>query len=290
MGLSLLARVPLWSRAASSGCDPREPDHVASVDGMGRRSERIPGNRSASHDPVVSQLLDAVDRAVETRWSAAQSRAQQFAGSREERVEAATAKFRRELGAAGAASGGTAAIPGVGLGTVAASFAVELGWSTMRLADLILTIAVIHGHDRADVDERRLWVLSVLTYRDGAAGAVARLATELTGSPGERGARQLTHRTIRQINSTIGAGVISKYGSRRVVAALGRAVPFGIGAAVGYGMNTRVVTMTATHAHSFFTDFPIAMDAIDTDGVRVERATPTRSVPPGPGPDPAAGS
>src|SRR6056297_3092818 len=213
---------------------------------MGRRSERTSSTSSVQRDPVVSQLLDAIDRAVETRWSAAQLRARQFEGGREERVDAATAKIRRELGATGAASGGTAAIPGVGLGTVAASFAVELGWSTVRLADLILTIGVIHGHDRADVDERRLWVLSVLTYRDGAAGAVAKLAAEWTGSPAGRGARRLTHRTIRQMNSTIGASVIAKYGSRRFVAALGRAVPFGIGAVLGYGMNTRAVTMTAT--------------------------------------------
>lgn len=254
-----------------------------------RRRERSATGSSVVRDPVAAQLLDAVDRAVETRWSSAQARARQFDGGREERVDAVTAQIRRELGAAGAASGGTAAIPGVGLGTVAASFAVELGWSTMRLADLILTIAAIHGHDRADLDERRLWVLSILTYRDGAAGAVAKLAAELSDSPTKRGARQLKRRTIRQMNSTIGAGVIAKYGSRRVVAALGRAVPFGVGAVLGYGMNTRAVTMTAKHAHSFFTDFPIAMDAIDTGGVRVDRtdvgrATSLRSAPP----DPAA--
>jgi hypothetical protein len=257
---------------------------------MARRSDRTPGSSSVARDPVVAQLLDAVDRAVETRWSAARMRARQFEGSRDERVEAVTAKIRRELGAAGAASGGTAAIPGVGVGAVAASFAVELGWSTMRLADLILTIAVIHGHDRADVDERRLWVLSVLTYRDGAAAAVAKLAAELTGSPAERGVRQLTRRTIRQMNSTIGAGVIAKYGSRRVVAALGRAVPFGIGAVLGFGMNTRAVTMTATHAHSFFTDFPITMSSIDTEAVRVERTTDSRTLPRGRRPGPATGS
>ena len=84
--------------------------------------------------------------------------------------------------------------------------------------------------------------------------------------------------------------MIAKYGSRRFVAALGRAVPFGVGAVLGYGMNTRAVTMTAKHAHSFFTDFPISMDAIDTDGVRVERTTAPRSIPPGPRPDRATGS
>ncbi|MFK8022598.1 MAG: EcsC family protein [Ilumatobacter sp.] len=251
---------------------------------MSRR--RTSGERAGSEatvvtDTVATQLLHAVDRAVETRWIAAQERARSVDGDRDTRVEAVTEKIRRELGLAGAVSGGTAAVPGVGLGAVAASFAVELTLSTMRLADLILTIAAIHGHDRAEIEERRLWVLSILTYRDGAAGAVAKLAAELAESPAKRGARQLTRRSIRQINSSIGASVVAKYGGRRLVAALGRAIPFGVGAVLGYGMNTRAVTMTSKHAHGFFTDFPISLAAIDTDGQIIEREpTPQHQQPP----------
>ncbi|MEP6298743.1 MAG: EcsC family protein, partial [Ilumatobacter sp.] len=222
----------------------------------GRR--RTVGESTVVGPPVAEQLVDAIDRAVETRWAAAQERARNLPGlDREERVDAVTARIRRELGAAGAASGGTAAIPGVGVGTVAATFAVELGWSTMRLADLILTIAAIHGHDRADVDERRMWVLSILTYRDGAAGMIAKLAAEMGETTTRRGTRRLTNASVRRINATMGRAVIAKYGARRGVAALGRAVPFGVGAVLGYGMNTRAVSITAKHAHGFFTEFPI---------------------------------
>lgn len=227
--------------------------------------------------PVAEQLLEAVDRAVETRWAAAQERARDAVGDdRAERVDSVTAKISRELGAAGAASGGMAAVPGVGLGTASAAFAVELGWSTVRLADLILTIAAIHGHDRASVDERRMWVLSILTYREGAAGMVAKLAAEMAETTKGTGVRRLTTKSVKRINTTMGRAVVSKYGARRGVAALGRAVPFGIGAVLGYGMNTRAVTVTAGHAHSFFTEFPIELNAIDTDGVIVPRASPPR--------------
>ncbi len=218
-------------------------------------------------ESLAQQMIEAVDRAVETRWAAAQERARSVEGDREQRIEAVTTKIRRELGVAGAASGGASAVPGVGFGTAAATFAVELAWTTVRLADLILTIAAIHGHDRAELEERRMWVLSILTYREGAAGAVARLAAEMAESPARRGARQLTRRTIRRINASLGAGMIAKYGSRRAIAALGRVIPFGVGAALGYGVNTRAVTMTAKHAHGFFTEFPIAMAAIDVDAV-----------------------
>lgn len=247
--------------------------------GTGRRGR--PGASTVVSRPVAEQLVEAIDKAVETRWAAAQERARDLSGlDREQRVEAITSKIRRELGAAGAASGGTAAIPGIGVGTVAATFAVELGWSTMRLADLILTIAAIHGHDRADVDERRMWVLSILTYREGAAGMIAKLAAEVGETTTRRGARRLTTTSVKRINATMGRAVLAKYGARRGVAAIGRAVPFGIGAALGYGMNTRAVSMTARHAHAFFTEFPIALDAIDTEG----RIMP-RSIPLGPGPD-----
>ncbi|MGA9279671.1 MAG: hypothetical protein WBV89_22175, partial [Ilumatobacter sp.] len=164
-----------------------------------------------------------------------------------------------------AASGGTAAVPGVGLGTASAAFAVELAWTTVRLCDLIMTIAVIHGHDRAGLEERRMWILSILTYRDGAAGIVALFAAELAETSGRTGARRLSERSLQRINASVGRVVVKKYGTRAGVAAIGRAVPFGIGAALGYGINSRAVSTVSGHAHSFFTEFPIALDAIDVD-------------------------
>ncbi len=266
---------------------------MASRRSFGRSRRSVPGDSTVVGRPIAEQLVDAIDKAVETRWAAAQERARNLPGQdREQRVEALTAKISRELGAAGAASGGTAAIPGVGFGTAAATFAVELGWSTMRLADLILTMAAIHGHDRADVDERRMWVLSILTYREGAAGMVAKLAAEIGETSTRSGARRLTTKSVKRINATMGRAVVAKYGARRGVAALGRAVPFGIGAVLGYGMNTRAVAMTSKHAHAFFTEFPISIDAIDTDGEVVRRAIPlgpgapreeSRGRPPAPG-------
>ncbi len=248
---------------------------MASPRSFGTRRSGRAGESTVVGRPVADMLVEAIDKAVETRWVAAQERARNLQGlDREQRVEAVTARIRRELGAAGAASGGTAAIPGVGTGTVAATFAAELGWSTMRLADLILTIAAIHGHDRADVDERRMWVLSILTYRDGAAGMIAKLAVDAGETTTRRGARRLTTTSVKRINATMGRAVMAKYGARRGVAALGRAVPFGVGAVLGYGMNTRAVTMTARHAHTFFTEFPITLDAIEADGRIVPQPIP----------------
>ena len=180
-------------------------------------------------------------------------------------MAAFTARVRRELGLAGAAAGGTAAVPGVGLGTASAAFAVELGWTTVRLAHLIMTIAAVHGHDRAGLEERRMWVLAILTHRDGAASVVTRLAADIAEKPGRSSARRVSERSLQQINASLSRVVMQRYGARAGVRAIGRAVPFGIGAALGYGVNTRAVATVGRHAHDFFTDFPLSLDAIDVD-------------------------
>lgn len=239
------------------------------------RTPRTAGAQTLVRTPLATQLVEAIDQGVETRWDLARRRATTVGGAgRDERVDALTTSIKKELGFAGAAAGGAAAVPGVGLATTSAAFAVELGWTTLRLADLIMTIAAIHGHDRATIDERRLWVLSILTYRDGAASVVTQLADDLADP--RNGARSISRRSLQRMNAIMGRTIVSKYGARRGVAALGRAVPFGVGAALGYGINTRTVTTTARHAHAFFTNFPIALDAIEVEATKVAGQLPAK--------------
>jgi hypothetical protein len=229
------------------------------------RTPRRAGSANLVRASVGQQLISAVDRAATTRWDAARLRAGELQGPRDEQVAVITARVRRELGLAGAASGGTAAVPGVGLATVTAAFAAELGWSTVRLTDMIMTIAAIHGHDRATFEERRMWVLSILAYRDGAAGMLAKLVGEVAEASSRTSMRRLSERSIQKINASVARVVVRRYGTRAGVAAIGRAVPFGVGAALGYGINTRSVTLVSEHAHHFFTEFPIALTAIDVN-------------------------
>ena len=213
--------------------------------------------------PVGQRILDAIDEGVQRRWEPAIERAATTTGHASDRITEVALSFRQELGLAGAAAGGAAAIPGVGLATTSAAFALELGWSTVRLTDLILTIAAIHGHGGATVEERRLWVLSILTYGDAASTMVTRLAGEVGKGLGKQATTQIPAEALRQLNRTIGASIVTKYGTRRGALALSRAIPFGIGAVLGYGLNSYVVKATARHAHAFFRDLPVTIDAID---------------------------
>jgi hypothetical protein len=231
-------------------------------------TSRIPrraGTADLVRASVGQQLIAGVDRAATTRWDAARQRAGELQGPRDEQVAVVTSRIRRELGLAGAASGGTAAVPGIGLVTTTAAFAAELGWTTVRLTDLIMTIAAIHGHDRATFEERRMWVLSILAYRDGAAGVLTKLVAEFAEASGRGSMRRLSERSIQRINASVARVVVRRYGTRAGVAAVGRAVPFGVGAALGYGINSRTVAVVSENTHAFFTDFPIALDAIDVE-------------------------
>lgn len=218
----------------------------------------------ASH--LGQRVLDAIDDGVRQRWEPATTRAAAVSdtGTIADQVRAVTVGFRHELGVAGALAGGAAAVPGVGLAATSTAFAVELAWSTVRLTDLILTIAAIHGHHDASVEERRLWVLSLLTYGDRAARMVDRLADDTIEREAARrpSAPRVTPAEVaRQLNRSLAATVASRYGSKRGAMALGRAVPFGIGAVLGFGMNSYVVKTTARHAHRFFSDLPVVVRA-----------------------------
>ncbi|HEX2192352.1 MAG TPA: EcsC family protein [Acidimicrobiales bacterium] len=208
-------------------------------------------------ESVGSVLLEAVDRAAETRWDAARRRAGAAAGvTVEERAQAVTRAFSRELAVAGAATGGAAAVPGVGTATAMAATAADLGWFTLRIADLILTIAALHGHDRATVEERRAWILSVLAFGEGSAAGFARMAGEVGQDLGRKAVSRIPAGALRAINRKLGRSLVTRFGARRGAISLGRVLPFGIGAAVGGSANYMSVQAIGRHADSFFRSLP----------------------------------
>lgn len=217
-----------------------------------RLPARLPGKAN-----LGSVLLDAIDRAAHTRWEPAQRRAAATRGATvEQRAEVVTRAFARELGLAGAATGGAAALPGVGTATAMAATAADLGWFTLRAADLILTIAALHGHDESSVEERRAWIMSVLAFGEGSAAGFARIAGEVGQKLGGRAVDRIPPGVLRAINRRLGRRLAMRFGARRGAMALGRILPFGIGAAVGGSANYMSVQAIGRHANTFFADLP----------------------------------
>lgn len=199
-------------------------------------------------------VVAAVDKAAEARWPAAQERSRSLEGTPEQRVEALTRNFARELAGLGAATGGAAAIPGIGTFTSLSTVAADLSWFTVRSADLILSIAAVHGHTEASVEERRLWILSVLAFGDAASTSVTQLATDVGVAFGRQVTNKVPTEALKRINRLVSRTVLTRYGSKRGVIALGRALPFGIGAAFGGTSNYAFTKAIARHADRFFRD------------------------------------
>ena len=183
-------------------------------------------------------ILGGVDRALLERWEPAKQRAAEMTGStRDDQVKAVTAVFARELGAIGAATGAIAAVPTVGGAVVVTGSFAEFGYFTFRSSELVLTIGALHGHTDATIEEQRAWLLCVLAFGDGASKAFTKLAGELGKGLGRKTVEKVPMATLRAINAAAGRTIVTKYGTKRGVVALGRALPIGIGSVIGGGAN-----------------------------------------------------
>lgn len=203
-------------------------------------------------------VLAGVDRVVAFRWEAARRAAGATTGTREQKVAQLNRAFARELGTVGAAAGATAAAPVVGTVAVIGTAAAELSWFTLRAADLILAIAAVHGQTEPSVEERRAWVLSILAFGNSAVATFTKLAGETGKGLGARATTGIPIEVLRRMNRSLGRTVVTKYGTRRGAIAIGRALPLGIGAAIGGTANYALVRAIGRHADSFFAHLPPA--------------------------------
>jgi hypothetical protein len=201
-------------------------------------------------------VLGVVGNAVDTRWDAARAVAASAEGTTErERVHAVTTRYVRQLAAVGAAAGGTAAVPGVGTIAALGAATAEVGVFAHRAAEMILAIGAAHGHEGADGEERRAWVLAVLTFGESAAAELGAVSAALA-SEAAAGAARDGSSWFESVNRYLGRKLLARWGARRGVRWLGRLLPFGIGAAFGAGTNYAIARRLAHHADRFFANLP----------------------------------
>ncbi len=223
-------------------------------------------------------MLKAVDKSAEDRWDRALQAAARVEGETvDERVSSVLKSFRRELTTVGAATGAVAAAPALGTTAAASALIADLAWFGMRAADLIMTVGAIHGHTESTVEERRAWVLAVLAFGEEAATQFTILVREMDASlatgehvtaraAGMVGGDAATLDALRRLNSSLASQVLKKYGTRRSVLAVGKLLPFGIGAVVGGGANYAFVRVVGRQADQFFRSALLLPSALHTAG------------------------
>jgi hypothetical protein len=239
---------------------------------MRRHPVTVPVTGVAAHaraaldttDPVTTPpqrigraVLGAIDKAVDAEWEHALSRAATIPGRNlREQIDNLTTSFARELGTVGAVTGALAAVPTLGTASAISAGAAELGWFTIRAAEMILTIGALHGHTESTSEERRAWVLSILVFGNAASEGLTRLAATSSRRLGLASSVRLPMAVLRNVNSSMGRTIITKYGRKRAAVGLGTALPFGIGALVGATANYTGTRALARHATKFFKKLP----------------------------------
>lgn len=161
--------------------------------------------------------------------------------------------YRRSVIGIGAASGGTAALPGVGTVASVATGAAEIAAFVSATAMYVLGLAEIHGLPVSNPEVRRALVLGTLL---GEGGAAAITAGDV--GKGKHWAQIITRTTARDtdkvkgINAKLGALMLTRFSARQGALLAGRALPFGVGAGVGALGNAALATAAISAARRGF--------------------------------------
>ena len=224
-------------------------------------------------------LLSTVDRIVESRYDSAVAlvdgiRARPGRPSTDEIVDELVRKYSKELAAVAALSGGAAALPGTGTAAAVLATGADVAFTIGKLAEMVLAIGVAYGHDARSIEERRAWVLAVLSMGKGAVSGVEGLAGRIGAEGGARIVTSITSTQLDSVNSRLAAKMLARLASEQSAARLGRLLPFGIGAGVGAAGNVLIVRSVARTARKFFSVGPstapilgVAPDVIDVEVV-----------------------
>ena len=150
-----------------------------------------------------------------------------------ELVEMAGSRFRRDAGLSSGAVGASAAIPAISTGAAAA---LTVGQSAAFIASAVtyvLTVAEIQGVHVVDTERRRALVLSALLGKEGSEAVQGQLGLSSMFWAAQL-LMQMPLPSVKSINAHLIKRVAKRSAAKGGALALGRLLPFGIGAAIGW--------------------------------------------------------
>lgn len=164
-------------------------------------------------------------------------------------------RLKRKYTSVGVVSALPSAIPGIGtavqiaveVGTVSGDLALMLRW----MAANCYGIALIYDKDiSAEFTEEfirilGLWCGAIQIAKKG----VGRVATKAAVVHFNK---IVTGKVLQQINKKVGVVIFTKYGTKRGAIALGRLIPFGVGALVGGSFNYVTMNSFKNSAITYF--------------------------------------
>jgi hypothetical protein len=175
----------------------------------------------------------------------------------------------------GGASGAAAALPGVGTTASVASGAAEVTAFVSASATYVLALSELHGIPVNDADLRRALVLSILVG-EGGAETLAALGR------GEKHWGEVFSLSSQQkdkilgINRRLGGLLLRRLGTRQGALLVGRALPLGVGAAIGAGGNAALARGVIHSARKTFGRPPETFTARVVEAAPDQRPRPWR--------------
>jgi hypothetical protein len=221
-------------------------------------------------------LDNALDKALEIQRPAvtaylARLRVKYPVAGPAELIEQLERRYVATVVSTGAASGGAAALPGVGTSASVAAGAAEIAAFIGATALYVLAVAEIHGLPVGDPQMRRALVLTVLL------GELAEPTLEAAAGGSAHWAHVLgrdNRDAIAGVNAHLGPLLLRRFGARQGALLLGRAIPFGIGAGIGAAGNAALARSSIGTARRAFGPPP------ERFGARIIEAGPTAAALP----------
>lgn len=177
---------------------------------------------------------------------------------------------RRYLAAittSGAAVGATAVIPGVGTGVTLALSGAETVAFLEASALFAQSIAEVHGIPLEDPERARALVLTLMLGQEGI-DLVAQLAGQARGRAGGRQAywgemvaKTIPRAAVGPLLDRLKSAFVRHFATRGGVSWIGKALPFGIGAAIGGAGNHLLGRRVVTTSRRAFGPAPSSLPA-----------------------------
>lgn len=185
--------------------------------------------------PNLESALDKALAVPAARVSdrVARMRAERPWATTTELEEMAARRFRRDAGLTSAAVGASAALPAVGTGTAAALTVGQTGVFLAAAVTYVLTVAELHGLRVVDPERRRALVVSALLGQQGAEAIQGQLGLSTLFWAAQLLA-QMPLPTVRSVNAELAKRLARRQSAKAGALALGRLLPFGIGAVIGW--------------------------------------------------------
>jgi hypothetical protein len=197
--------------------------------------------------PQLRMVLRALARAVSSREPAIRLRVQLLRGSNPHLTNDQLAlrlirSTRRRVAATGAIGGAVSIAPGLGTLMAVGTLTSQALYALEQEIELVLSIAMIYGHELASSDERVVEALVVVGITSGA----VKLREEVLVAGGERVAiaafRRLPAMLLTRGGSRILSRILTRLAGTGAAKVAARVVPLGVGVAAGAGFDWLAVT------------------------------------------------